>query len=69
MIADRIGMFYEGLIIEEGTPEEIRATRNPITRQFIEGRTRGPITTEESEYDASGSSSSAENVPAEELGS
>lgn len=42
-IADRIGMLYEGRIIEVGTPEQIRNTRNPVVRQFIEGRTEGPI--------------------------
>ncbi|MBI4614682.1 MAG: ATP-binding cassette domain-containing protein [Planctomycetes bacterium] len=50
MIGDRIGMFYQGEIIEEGTPDEIRRTANSITRQFIEGRTRGPITTEEDAF-------------------
>lgn len=44
MIADRIGMHYGGRIIEIGTPEEIRNTKSPIVRQFIEGRVHGPIT-------------------------
>ncbi len=43
-IADRIAMLYEGRIISEGTPDEIRTTTNPIVRQFIEGSTSGPIT-------------------------
>lgn len=43
-IADRIGMLYEGQIIEVGTPEEIRASKNEVVRQFIQGRARGPIT-------------------------
>jgi phospholipid/cholesterol/gamma-HCH transport system ATP-binding protein len=37
-------MLYEGHIIEEGTPEEFQASRNPILRQFIEGRADGPLT-------------------------
>jgi len=37
-ISDRIAMLYEGRVLEVGTPEEIRATRNPIVRGFIEGR-------------------------------
>jgi phospholipid/cholesterol/gamma-HCH transport system ATP-binding protein len=43
-IADRIAMLYEGRIVEEGTPEAIRTSTNPIVRQFITGSTSGPIT-------------------------
>lgn len=42
-IADRIAMLYEGKIIEVGTPEEIRHTKNPIVRQFVTGSSVGPI--------------------------
>jgi len=42
-IADRIAMLYNGVIIETGTPEEIRNTENPIVRQFITGSAQGPI--------------------------
>jgi phospholipid/cholesterol/gamma-HCH transport system ATP-binding protein len=43
-IADRIAMLYEGKIIAIGTPDEIRATENPILGQFIRGDPTGPIT-------------------------
>ncbi len=43
-IADRIAMLHQGHIIEEGTPEEFRASTNPIVQQFIEGRATGPLT-------------------------
>lgn len=43
-IADKIAMLYEGKIIEEGTPEEIKNTKNPIVDQFIHGKEYGPIT-------------------------
>lgn len=43
-IADRIGMLYDGRIIEVGTPEEIQNTKNPVVRQFITGSAKGPIT-------------------------
>ncbi len=43
-IAGRIGMLYDGKLIEEGTPEQIQATENPVVRQFIEGNVAGPIT-------------------------
>lgn len=36
-ISDRIAMLYEGRVIETGTPDEIRATKNPFVRGFIEG--------------------------------
>jgi phospholipid/cholesterol/gamma-HCH transport system ATP-binding protein len=42
-IADRIAMLYEGRIIEEGTPEEIKNSKNAIVQQFIHGRAEGPI--------------------------
>jgi phospholipid/cholesterol/gamma-HCH transport system ATP-binding protein len=42
-IADRIAMLYQGRIQEVGTPDEIRASRNPIVRQFITGSAEGPI--------------------------
>jgi phospholipid/cholesterol/gamma-HCH transport system ATP-binding protein len=43
-IADRVAMLHRGSIVEEGTPEEFQASRNPIVRQFIEGRAEGPLT-------------------------
>lgn len=43
-VADRIAMLYEGKIIAEGTPDEIRYTHNPFVHQFITGAAHGPIT-------------------------
>ncbi len=43
-IADRIAMLYKGSIIEVGTPEQIKTSKNPIVRQFITGSAVGPIT-------------------------
>jgi phospholipid/cholesterol/gamma-HCH transport system ATP-binding protein len=42
-IADRIGMLYEGRILECGTPEEIRSSPNPVVQQFIQGHALGPM--------------------------
>jgi phospholipid/cholesterol/gamma-HCH transport system ATP-binding protein len=42
-VADRIGMLYEGKIIEMGTPEEIRNSKNAVVQQFIHGSAEGPI--------------------------
>lgn len=36
-IGDRIAMLHEGRILQVGTVEEIRSTKNPIVRQFILG--------------------------------
>jgi phospholipid/cholesterol/gamma-HCH transport system ATP-binding protein len=43
-IADRVAMLYKGRIVEEGTPEVFRQSKNPIVCQFIEGRAEGPLT-------------------------
>ncbi len=42
-IADRIAMLYDRHIIEVGTPEEIKNSKNAIVRQFITGSAEGPI--------------------------
>jgi phospholipid/cholesterol/gamma-HCH transport system ATP-binding protein len=49
-IADNIAMLYKGMIVEVGTPEEIRNTRNPVVSQFVEGRAEGPITAEHEDF-------------------
>ncbi|NQT95606.1 MAG: ABC transporter ATP-binding protein [Candidatus Omnitrophica bacterium] len=42
-IADRIIMLYEGKIIAEGTPDEIKSGKDPRLVQFVEGNPDGPI--------------------------
>jgi phospholipid/cholesterol/gamma-HCH transport system ATP-binding protein len=42
-VADRIAMLYNGGIIEVGTPDEIRNSKNPVVQQFIKGEAVGPI--------------------------
>lgn len=37
-VGTRIAMLYEGRVRQVGTVDEIRATTDPIVRQFIEGR-------------------------------
>ena len=37
-VSDRIAMLFDGRVLEEGTPDEIRETRNPIVKGFVEGR-------------------------------
>ena len=43
-IADRMAMMYNGKIIINGTPDQIKKTEDPIVRQFITGASKGPIT-------------------------
>jgi phospholipid/cholesterol/gamma-HCH transport system ATP-binding protein len=42
-IATRMAMLYHGKIIEEGTAEEMKKSRNPVVSQFLTGSTEGPI--------------------------
>ncbi len=42
-MSDRIAMLHEGVIIEAGTPGEIKTSENPFVRQFLSGSTEGPI--------------------------
>jgi len=46
-VADSIAMFYHGQVIAEGKPDEIRSTKHPVVKQFINGEARGPITDNE----------------------
>jgi phospholipid/cholesterol/gamma-HCH transport system ATP-binding protein len=36
-IADRVAMLHDGVIAEEGSPEAVQASSNPVVRQFIRG--------------------------------
>jgi phospholipid/cholesterol/gamma-HCH transport system ATP-binding protein len=51
-VADRIGMLSGGRIIEIGTAEQIQSSRNPVVRQFVEGRHAGPVEAERSVWGA-----------------
>jgi phospholipid/cholesterol/gamma-HCH transport system ATP-binding protein len=42
-IGHRIAMLHQGKIIEYGTPEEVRASKNPAVVQFLAGSVEGPI--------------------------
>ena len=48
MVGNKIGMLYNGKIIAEGTPEQIKNSENPYVQQFILGKTTGPMTKEAS---------------------
>ncbi len=42
-IGHRIALLYDGKIIEYGTPESIRESKNPVLVQFLSGSIEGPI--------------------------
>lgn len=42
-IADRIVMFHQGNIVETGTPDQVRKSKNPLVQQFIAGEAEGPV--------------------------
>ncbi len=42
-IADKIAMLHEGRIIAEGTVTEMKNNADPVLRQFLEGRSSGPV--------------------------
>lgn len=44
-IADRVLMLYDGKILANGSPDEIRQNPSPILQQFLAGRPDGPIHT------------------------
>lgn len=48
-IADKIAMIHEGKIIFDGTPAEIRKSRNPYIQQFIRGQRKLHYAVEEEE--------------------
>ena len=50
-IADRIAMIYDGHILQSGSPDEMRTTSNEMVRQFMEGRSDGPIKMRLTEYE------------------
>ncbi len=43
-ISSRIAMMYQGKIVQVGSPDEIRNSKDPVVKQFITGSVSGPIT-------------------------
>jgi len=42
-IADKIAMLHEGRIIASGTTDEMKNNDDPVLRQFLDGRSHGPV--------------------------
>ncbi|MEW6041435.1 MAG: ATP-binding cassette domain-containing protein, partial [Elusimicrobiota bacterium] len=50
-VSDRLAMLYQGNIIYQGTPDEIKNSDNPFVQQFITGSSTGPIELKIREYE------------------
>ena len=50
-IADRMVLLYRGEIIADGTPDEIRESKDEVVQQFIQGKAEGPIPLRQSSRD------------------
>ena len=44
-IADRVAFLYQGIVHVVATPDELRASPDPIVQQFIRGQSSGPMET------------------------
>ncbi|MDP6946264.1 MAG: ATP-binding cassette domain-containing protein, partial [Myxococcota bacterium] len=42
-VADRIAMIYQGQILLDGTPEDFRASDDPVVHQYVNGLPDGPM--------------------------
>jgi phospholipid/cholesterol/gamma-HCH transport system ATP-binding protein len=43
-IATRMAMLYQGVIIQDATPEDFKSSDDPVVRQFVTGGVEGPMT-------------------------
>ncbi len=42
-ISDAVAMMHDGLIVEQGPPDEFQKSQNPVVQQFLKGEVQGPI--------------------------
>ena len=42
-IADYMVLLHRGVIVAEGTPDEIRSSKDALVQQFIQGKAEGPV--------------------------
>lgn len=43
LVSDYIAILHEGRIFAAGRPEEVSSSTDPVVRQFLDGKTEGPI--------------------------
>jgi phospholipid/cholesterol/gamma-HCH transport system ATP-binding protein len=58
-VGDRIAMLHEGRVLQVDTPARILKTEDPRVRQFVEGRSEGPIHMKLRDYDEEDSAAPA----------
>jgi phospholipid/cholesterol/gamma-HCH transport system ATP-binding protein len=51
-VASRIAMFHEGKVLEVAHPDIIKISKNPYVRQFVDGKSEGPIKMKLKEFEA-----------------
>lgn len=42
-VSDRLGVHYDGVLVETGTGEELEASTHPLVHQFLNGLLEGPL--------------------------
>jgi len=42
-ISDKVAMLHEGHLLAFGTPDEVKASTDPVVQQFVQGKSHGPI--------------------------
>jgi phospholipid/cholesterol/gamma-HCH transport system ATP-binding protein len=42
-VATRMAMLFQGKIVEQGTPQQMKQSLNPVVVQFLSGSTEGPM--------------------------
>ncbi|MBI4062204.1 MAG: ABC transporter ATP-binding protein [Elusimicrobia bacterium] len=55
-VATRIAMFHEGKVLEVAHPDIIKISSNPYVRQFVDGKSEGPIKMKLKEFEAEAAS-------------
>jgi len=45
-IGDRVALLFDGKLLYDAAPEEFLEARDPAVRQFVEGKSQGPLTRE-----------------------
>jgi phospholipid/cholesterol/gamma-HCH transport system ATP-binding protein len=51
-VASRIAMFHEGKVLEVAHPDIIKISKNPYVRQFVDGKSEGPIKMKLKDFEA-----------------
>ncbi len=51
-VASRIAMFHEGKVLEVAQPDSIKISTHPCVRQFVDGKSEGPIKMKLKEFEA-----------------